>query len=209
MEFRRSGASDERRRRVLRDEITGGQDEEAASIPISSKRDRARRYTDGALAESQPRVTDFLPQRGFSALVVGLLLLTAVAAVITAHIAVTTSGLLAKEPRLAMFDLNGRGNIGQWFASLLFGGLALLSLVIYNLRMHRVDDFRGRYRVWLVAFVFCFSAWMLSRRFSKQFRRVQSWSPEVPCSVREKAGGWCCTPRFWELLRFACSWKCV
>jgi len=151
MEFRRSGASDERRRRVLRDEITGGQDEDAASIPISSKRDRARRYTDGALAENHPRVTDFLPQRAFAAVVLTLLLLTGVAAVLTAYIVLATTGLLASEPRLALFDLNGRGNVGQWFASLLFGGLAMLSLVIYRIRLHRIDDFRGRYRVWLIA----------------------------------------------------------
>jgi hypothetical protein len=52
------------------------------------------------------------------------------------------------ETSLAVFDLKGRGNIADWFSSLtLFIG-AITSQLVYLIRRHRLDDYRGRYRVW-------------------------------------------------------------
>src|SRR5204863_8373822 len=52
---------------------------------------------------------------------------------------------------LAAFDLAAPNSIGAWFSSLLFTLAAGWSLLIYSLRRHKVDDYRGRYRVWLPA----------------------------------------------------------
>ncbi len=152
MDFRRSGSAEERRRRVLRDEITGQAEEpaEGTPVPTSSKRSK-RRYSDGALAENQPRVTDFLPQRGFSLLVWGLGLLTAIAALETIHISFGVRGWFETEPRLSAFNHARPGSLGQWLAGGMLAMAAALGLVTFRLRAHRIDDFRGKYRLWLVA----------------------------------------------------------
>ncbi len=154
MEFRRSGSADERRRRVMRDEITGQGEEGAeapATVPLTTKRPSKRRYSSGALAENQPRITDFVPQRGFTLLLWGLGLLTAIAGLQAAFISLGTNGWLVREPRLEVFDLARPGNIGQWLAGGMFALTAMHAFVIYRLRAHRVDDFRGRYRLWGLA----------------------------------------------------------
>lgn len=152
MDFRRSGSAEERRRRVLRDEITGQGEEvaEPAAVPTPSKRSK-RRYSDGALAENQPRVTDFLPQRAYTLLVWGLGLLTFIAALETAHIYCGTRGWFESEPRLAAFNLAKPGSVGQWFAGGMLALAAALGSLTFRLRAHRIDDFRGKYRLWIVA----------------------------------------------------------
>ena len=42
-----------------------------------------------------------------------------------------------------------RGSVANWLSSTLLVGGSLLALVTLGIRMHRVDDYRGRYRVWL------------------------------------------------------------
>src|SRR5262249_10569986 len=43
----------------------------------------------------------------------------------------------------------------NWYASFLMALAAGLSLLIYSLRRHRVDDYHGRYRIWLWAALVC------------------------------------------------------
>jgi hypothetical protein len=50
---------------------------------------------------------------------------------------------------LAALDFAAPGNISHWLASTLWLLGALLAMLIYTLRRHRVDDYHGRYRVWL------------------------------------------------------------
>ena len=49
------------------------------------------------------------------------------------------------------------GSLAAWFSSLLLLGAALATLVVYAVRRHRADDYRGRYRLWLAAAV----CWLL------------------------------------------------
>lgn len=55
---------------------------------------------------------------------------------------------LGSDHAFAALDLAARGNIGSWFSSLLFAGGCLAVLGLLSIRAHRVDDYRGRYRVW-------------------------------------------------------------
>ncbi len=50
-----------------------------------------------------------------------------------------------------MADLGNYGSLGNWFASLLLLTASLLAIIIYSVRRHKVDDYRGRYHVWLWA----------------------------------------------------------
>ena len=50
-----------------------------------------------------------------------------------------------------MADLGNCGSLGNWFASLLLLAASLLAIIIYSVRRHKVDDYRGHYHVWLWA----------------------------------------------------------
>jgi hypothetical protein len=167
MDFRRSGQLDERRRRVLMDEnATPGSDTEKAQ-PTTAK-GPVRAYHESVLNDRQRRVSDLIPLRPFKVVATILLLITAVAAIealyiFTSPLVVTarhevrppTAATLANGATLATadhpfaaLDLAARGNIGSWFSSLLFAAGALAVMGLLSIRAHRVDDYRGRYRVW-------------------------------------------------------------
>jgi hypothetical protein len=149
MSFRRTGHSDERRRRVLMDDSTATD----APAPTRSARERKgakpRNYSDAALAAQQPPLTSLIPSRLWTLSVLLLSALTVVALLNLLH---------AELPRLARwfgpgqidpFHFAVRGNLAAWFSALLLGWGAAMSAHIYNLRRHRVDDYKGRYRIWI------------------------------------------------------------
>jgi hypothetical protein len=151
MDFRRSGQLDERRRRVLRDELAQPADNETADAALaggSSAKGPVRAYCPAVLAERQPRVTDFLPIRPLWMTVAILLAVTAVAAIECLHIHARTMPI-GSLPQLAALDAGQRGSLAQWFAAIALACGAALALVTFGIRVHRVDDYRGRYRVWL------------------------------------------------------------
>lgn len=151
MQFRQSGQGDERRRRVFRDEMLAATDENGtAASDASRSRDEAegRVYSDAASAQRQAPLTSLLPQRT----------LTLVALLLGGGLAIAGIELLYARcfvglPEtfrtfLAVFDLTGRGNIASWFASLTLLVGAVTSMLVYLIRRHRIDDYRGRYRIW-------------------------------------------------------------
>ena len=148
MDFRRSGQPDERRRRVLMDEIaTPGSDTEKAQ-PTTAK-GPVRAYHESVLSDRQRRVSELIPIRPFKVVATILLLLTAVAAIEALYIfTAPLAGHAKGEHPFAALDLAARGNIGSWFSSLLFAAGALAVMGLLSIRAHRVDDYRGRYRVW-------------------------------------------------------------
>jgi MFS family permease len=151
MDFRRSGQLDERRRRVLRDELAQPAETEsadAAPAGSGSAKGPVRAYAPAVLEERQLRVTDLVPVRPLWTAVVILLAVTAVATIECIHIHARTNEL-GRADLVAALDASQRGSLAAWFASLLLAGGAALALVVFGIRVHRVDDYRGRYRVWL------------------------------------------------------------
>jgi hypothetical protein len=64
------------------------------------------------------------------------------------------------EPRLgkdavAALRLEGPGTLGRWLASTLLGLAAATAAFTYSLRRHRLDDYHGRYRSWILAAAAC------------------------------------------------------
>jgi hypothetical protein len=148
MDFRRSGQLDERRRRVLMDEsATPGSDTEKAQ-PTTAK-GPVRAYHESVLYDRQRRVSDLIPLRPFKVVATMLLLITAVAAIEALYIfTAPLAGHKSGEHPFAALDLAARGNIGSWFSSLLFAAGVVAVMGLLSIRAHRVDDYRGRYRVW-------------------------------------------------------------
>ena len=48
-------------------------------------------------------------------------------------------------------DLAGKGSLAAWFSSLVLLAASLAAVLVYTVRRHRMDDYHGRYRVWLWA----------------------------------------------------------
>lgn len=155
MEFRRSGARDERRRRVLMEEVkesAGGEEpREVAGGPSGAA--PAARYGEGARDERQPRITMLLPRRKLTLFVLVLLGACALAGIELLYGTVLTRAPIEQRELFRAFDLERPDSLAGWFTSALLLLAAQISLVIYSVRRYRVDDYRGRYRVWIAAAV--------------------------------------------------------
>ena len=66
---------------------------------------------------------------------------------------------LSQLPISKLFDLRSPHAIGHWLAGQLWMLTALASWMIFNLRRHKLDDYRARYRIWVfIAFAALFSS---------------------------------------------------
>lgn len=135
-----------RRRRVLNEEARSAS---AVTLAYRAGGDAdAPRYGEQANIEHHPQVTDFVPRKKRTImLLMAAGLGTAAGAEAVAHFA----GSVAKAvPGLTAADLSERiaGGAVAWTSAVMLLTAALLAKLIYNLRRHRVDDVQGRYRVW-------------------------------------------------------------
>ena len=153
MDFRRNGLREERRRRVLIDETLHAADSSDASNIDASTPDVARSptkpYSDAALASSQTPVTFFLPKRPFIMWTVWLIGMSFIAGIelLYHYVYLAVSGPL--QGSLSAFDVVARGSLASWFAGVVLAVSAFAALLVYQIRRHRTDDYRGRYRWWL------------------------------------------------------------
>jgi hypothetical protein len=107
-----------------------------------------RVFSEAALHHNQPRITDFLPQRKMSifkvfALGIGL-------------VALVESLFVVREQYLSRFaavdaswlDLHGSMNATSFVAALMLTFATVAATLVFHIRRHRMDDYRGRYRMW-------------------------------------------------------------
>ena len=150
MQFRRSGQRDDRRRRVLMDENAEDANKKSrAKTAGKTDANQCAGYTDSARTDRQPRITDFLPRRPW---VLALLLFAAalcLAGLGLLHIQASEWSRAIPQGDLSALNLSAPANLGIWFASTVLMLGAVASLQVYALRRHKMDDYRGRYRIWL------------------------------------------------------------
>jgi len=154
MDFRRSGQLDERRRRVLMDEIAApadAQHADQAPPAASGAKGPVRAYSTAVLEEHQPRSSDLLPVRPLAVVCWLLVGLTGIATIETIHVHAVTLPLAEGQSHLAALSASERGSLAAWYSAGLLASAALLALLTFSIRSHRVDDYRGRYRIWLWA----------------------------------------------------------
>jgi hypothetical protein len=101
----------------------------------------------------QLRLIDLIPRR---LIAFGLLLVAALAVVAgleALYAWTSTPGLnqITTDGTVAAFDLDGEGSLAVWFSSAMLMLAAWVALLVYTIRRHKTDDYRGYYRVWLWA----------------------------------------------------------
>lgn len=186
----------DRRRRVLKDEVlaassnnsylrTESDDDAATSAP---------RYSDAAGVENHPQITDFVPRR-----------YRTIATVIVAGGGITAvlgALQLFVEPVMeshhyqnaGALSLIGIGGFASWVSAVVLLITSALCLMTYSLRRHRIDDFRGRYRVWRGATFACLmmsavSVTGLHHIIATAMTQVTGWS-----ALRDGAAWWLLVP---------------
>ena len=145
MALHSQGHGDLRRRRVLLDSTSSH--DEVDQRPQSSPRRRRRTYADEALKENQHRLCDLIPKAWWTIL---LFLLLVPGGMLFGIVQGYQHFHQQENAVAAPFALTGSGNLASWFASLLLLSAVVGSLQVYLLRRHKLDDYRGRYRIWLV-----------------------------------------------------------
>ena len=155
--FRRSGGRDERRRRLLADEPANPGDWPACRIGAGdAPPQKSEHYGDALFLEEQPRLLDLIPRR-----MVFLVLLLAITGATLVGLMAAYAWMLDRVAdgggAIAALDLAVKGSLGCWFSSLLLLGAGITAVLIHSVRRHRIDDYQGRYRIW----VWAAACWLL------------------------------------------------
>jgi hypothetical protein len=166
MEFRRTGHRDERRRRVLIEERRGatirresaGAKTRRADSHDERQPNRCQGYSSAAVDSQQPPVTCLIPKRPWTLTVLVLSGLTVLAAVHFLYLKVFLTASASQQAVLHALDVAAAGSLRGWCSSLFLLVAAAGSLMAYAIRRHRLDDYRGRYRIWLWTILVCSAA---------------------------------------------------
>ena len=160
--------SNDRRRRVL---FAAQQADVTGSTAASRRAAAALREARRPQEEFGSRVHRRLRGRWFSLVPVKRRTLFGVAgtlfaialALSLAHYAAVAWPSLATQPEIARpLRLDRPDSFGRWCVTFLLAGSAGVSLLIYQLRRYRVDDYTGQYRLWRLVLVICVLASMNS-----------------------------------------------
>src|SRR5262245_36877797 len=147
----------DRRRRVLKEEVlsASGARGTLRTIAQSTAPDNSPRYSDAASVENHPQVTDFVPRRYSTIAMLVLFGATLTAASAAAHHFLFPNAIANGFCSAAAFDLASPGNLASWMAAIVLFVASAFCAITYSLRRHRIDDIRGRYRVWRMAALAC------------------------------------------------------
>ena len=150
----RNGLRDERRRRVLIDETlhataNGASDDSQSGDPDAGARGPAKAYSEAAQVTNHAPISVCIPKRPIS--LWGLFLGGAIliAGIESLYSRVFLQATASLQSSLTALDVTARGSLASWFAAVVLCCAAMASSLVYLIRRHRTDDYRGRYRWWL------------------------------------------------------------
>lgn len=138
----------DRRRRVLNDESRSQCSTSATSSSSVGEEEETPRYGAQASIENHPQITDYVPRQRRTVVLTSLLLL---GATVGAAFLIQHAGAIAEVlPGISADQLSHQvaGGAVAWLSAALLLLTTFNLRIIYMLRRHRVDDDRGRYRVW-------------------------------------------------------------
>jgi hypothetical protein len=145
---------------MLKDEILSASNNHASLRATSDggTSSDAPRYSDAAGVENHPQITDFIPRR-YPAIAVLVLIGAGLTTVIAAlHDFARPIAAVTGLQNTAAIEFNAYGSLSSWLASVVLLVASATCFLTYSIRRHRIDDYRGRYRVWLGAALACFLA---------------------------------------------------
>ena len=151
----------ERRRRLMADDGSSHAPADDGKLPLRGggpqRDDQTAPCAFGPAAETALRrpIGDLIPTSYAAvalAVVGGLLTL---GAIVGAHFGAARVDRLFGAEGAGVFDLAAPANASHPLAAALMGAAGFLAAFIYSLRRHRVDDYYGRYRVWIWTAVAC------------------------------------------------------
>jgi hypothetical protein len=152
-QFQRGGLRDNRRRRLLIEEVHDWEENGIPSSPLAGENPRQPPpyYGEAALMDEQKRLIDFIPRRLPGVAAVSVAGLVSIAGLMGLHYWRISASARFPEGAIRALNLAAAGNLAQWFSSLLLLAASVAALLVYSIRRQRNDDYQGRYRVWLWA----------------------------------------------------------
>lgn len=149
-QFRHSGLRDDRRRRLLAEELAGELPQRVCRWrPAELMPRKSESYGEAEFLDEQRRLLDLVPRRLPIAGLLWLLATGLAAGSVAFHLWAADAARAVVRP--ALLELS-RG-LQQWLSSLTLLVASMLALAVYSVRRYRLDDYHGRYRVWLWAAV--------------------------------------------------------
>ncbi len=147
--FRQGSLRDERRRRALVEDAMASGTEVPASLkpPRKAAVRSSETYSELARTEHLWRVTDLIPRRSWG-LAAWFVAGVAIVALLEAGYWMAITRPIGDVPLPTALDLAAHNSLRGYASSLVMCGAAAVSILIYAVRRHRTDDYRGRYRVW-------------------------------------------------------------
>lgn len=145
----------DRRRRVLKDEVLAASANHAISNNREDEETVAPRYSEAAGVEHHPQITDFIPRR-YRTITTIVFAGAAVTATLSAfEFFVLPLSAMQGLKNASTLGVSGAGGFASWISAVLLLLASITCAVTYSIRRHRIDDFRGRYRVWRGATLAC------------------------------------------------------
>ena len=149
--LRHTSLRDDRRRRSLLEDATATQ-EPTGSAKSRRSAKSVEAYTELARSDCHARWSDFVPLRNWTLVGVMLAGLVIIAILEAGYYFAARSGLWATGG-LGALDLVRPDSLAGWWSASVMLTCAVMAAFIYSVRRYRLDDYRGRYRVWLGAAV--------------------------------------------------------
>ncbi len=147
-QFRHGGVRDDRRRRILAEELAGGLPQRVCRWRRAELMPRkSENYGEAEFLDEQRRLLDLVPRRLPIAGLLWLLAAGLAAGSVAFHLWAADAARAAARP--AVLELSC--GLERWLSSLTLLLASMLALAVYGVRRYRLDDYHGRYRVWLWA----------------------------------------------------------
>jgi hypothetical protein len=147
--LRHSGQRDDRRRRLLADDLSGSGSVLQSRVKPENAHapQKSEYYGNAEFLEKQWRLLDLVPRRPT---VFALFFLAGIGTIAGLEAACSWMLNRVAEGGVAVvaLDLGVKGSLACWFSSLALLAASVAALLVYNVRRHRTDDYQGRYRIW-------------------------------------------------------------
>ncbi|MEM7316454.1 MAG: hypothetical protein AAF497_25245 [Planctomycetota bacterium] len=143
-----------RRRKVQRGRIAS-QSRSKSTGRTKATNSRLQLYVDDAATDLQPLITDMIPRRKYGLfiwLICGLIVISLVQALYVWRESYFPDYAL---PLTTWMELAGTGTLTSWLSTMLLAFNAWMAMMIFSVRRHKLDDYRGTYGLWLYVAVFC------------------------------------------------------